>query len=81
MLNEPGGGVLRVDFARCLCDRQVRNHEGHPRAIEARRSKATRQQLLVSSELLSVVMEVRLYRVCRRQSTPVLFMSGGDTCS
>ena len=81
MLNEPGGGVLRVDFARCLCDRQVRNHEGHPRAIKARRrqSDATAGARFFGVAL-SVVMEVRLYRVCR-QSTPVLFMSGGDSRS
>ena len=81
MLNDPGGGVSRGGVARCLCDRQVRNYEGHTRAKKARRPP--RDAAAVApffGVALSVVMEVRLYRVCR-QSTPVLFVSGGDSRS
>jgi len=58
MLNDPGGGVSRGDVARCLCDRQVRNYEEpvNTRALQrlAGGLHATRQQLLLSSELRSL---------------------------
>ena len=69
MLNDPGGGVSRGDVARCLCDRQVRNYEEpvNTRALQ-RLAGAPRDAAAVApffGVALSVVMEVRLYCVCR----------------